>query len=447
MADLILPINASDPTYQTLVTLSDIDYIFGVKWNVRGGYWVLTISDSENNLIASTKITENYTLFNEIINNNLPPGFFYCLGVNAGVTELTRENLGTDFFIIYNDTPLKGSLFEKLIYSGSNDPENIQELINNLAGVPGSGAFVPGIFSGFQGPPVSNSLQPGTLKLIYESNKDGFFNIYYADLDGSNETQLTFYNTPGSIGAFNATVHPLAEKLAFEYNNGTFSQIYELDLITSALTQITTNTGSSPRYSQDGTKLFYRFGDQSINWFNFGETESATSPNVITVPVNIGYDIGVNSNFQKICFTWINLLRRDIWTVNFDGSGFTAITNNSRNPSVFSSDYHPTLDRVVWSGYDVADPSDVGLRRIFELNPANISGALNNIAETPGSNIDITPRYSYDGNFVYYIDYNSSSGQSAIKKCETLTGNNDTEIIAVTPGVYLRRAFDAYILV
>lgn len=97
----IIPV-ADYPTYSEELTIENVLYRFKISYNERGQHWALTIMDSnEVILIAGVKIVLGYELIKWYPDRGLPPGGIMVINMDDSVTEITRDNLGTDIKIVY----------------------------------------------------------------------------------------------------------------------------------------------------------------------------------------------------------------------------------------------------------------------------------------------------------------------------------------------------------
>ena len=118
-------------------------------------------------------------------------------------------------------------------------------------------AIVLVIVSAVMAEPASSGTFPGTNgKIVFSSDRDGDFDIYVMDSDGSNQTRLTNTANPAAYPDNHPAWSPDGTKIAFDDGN----DIYVIDADGSNRTKLTDNTGQDtyPSWSADGTKIVFR---------------------------------------------------------------------------------------------------------------------------------------------------------------------------------------------
>lgn len=101
MSELLeIPLDSTEPNFTQDVDLSGVTYRLRFTWNVRGQYWVVTLLDTNDNIIVSgQKLVTNFPLFYRIVSNDMPRGLLFC--VDTAGNGITRDNLGTDITLCY----------------------------------------------------------------------------------------------------------------------------------------------------------------------------------------------------------------------------------------------------------------------------------------------------------------------------------------------------------
>jgi Tol biopolymer transport system component len=101
-----------------------------------------------------------------------------------------------------------------------------------------------GAFSGLNG------------KIAFQSNRDGNFEIYSMNADGSDQTRLT----TNAAEDVNAAWSPDGTKIAFQSNRDGNAEIYVMSADGMNQTRLTTNSAEdlNPAWSPDGTKLAFQ---------------------------------------------------------------------------------------------------------------------------------------------------------------------------------------------
>lgn len=166
-----------------------------------------------------------------------------------------------------------------------------------------------------------------TGKIAFATDRDGNFEIYVMNQDGSGQTNIT--NNSGYDG--NPNWSPDGSKITFQSNRDGNLEIYVMNPGGSNLTKLTasgTSSNTTPAWSPDGSKIAFqsfRDGPSQIYVMN------ADGSNQTRLTNHVGYDyfptwsplgnqIGFSSNRDG------NL---EIYVMNIDGTGQTRITNNA----------------------------------------------------------------------------------------------------------------------
>ena len=88
----------SNPCFSQDVTLDGVPYHLHFYWNARGAFWAVDVLDRDSNLlVAGIRIVNNYELFYNHPDRNLPPGQLFVVdyrGINFDIAfdDLTNGN-------------------------------------------------------------------------------------------------------------------------------------------------------------------------------------------------------------------------------------------------------------------------------------------------------------------------------------------------------------------
>jgi dipeptidyl aminopeptidase/acylaminoacyl peptidase len=122
-------------------------------------------------------------------------------------------------------------------------------------------------------------LSPDRSKIAFHSNRDGNWEIYVMNEDGSNQTDLT--NNP-ACDAYPAW-SPDGSKIAFTSDRDGNYEIYVMNADGSKQTRLTNNTASDvgPVWSLDGSKIFFG-SDRGGNWEIYVMNSDGSNQTVLT---------------------------------------------------------------------------------------------------------------------------------------------------------------------
>lgn len=167
----------------------------------------------------------------------------------------------------------------------------------------------------------------GTRKVVFESNRDGDYEIYTMNPDGSFATRLT--NNTASDRSPDWS--PDGTKIAFESDRDGNNEIYTMNADGSGQTRITSNSAGdySPAWNSNGTKIAFhshRDGNYEVYVMNAdgsGQTRLTTNSAADCDP-DWYYDDSM------ICFCTNRDANCGIYRMYLDGTTYR-VTNNSAN--------------------------------------------------------------------------------------------------------------------
>src|SRR5690349_16300674 len=90
-------------------------------------------------------------------------------------------------------------------------------------------------------------------KIVFDTDRDGNYEIYTVDSDGSNQTRLTNNSSRDRDAAWS----PDGSRIAFQANRDGNYEIYTMNADGSNPTRLTNNTATEdePSWSPDGSKI------------------------------------------------------------------------------------------------------------------------------------------------------------------------------------------------
>lgn len=183
------------------------------------------------------------------------------------------------------------------------------------------------------------SLSPDRSQVAFASERDGNWELYVKNADGSGTpTRLT--NT--SDGEWDATYSPDGSRIAFLFapvgtNNW---DLYSMAADGADIVQLTDNSeyDANPAWSPDGSQIVFQ-SQLDADWKIY--TTDATT---LGTPVRLTQDQGINvdpnwpADGAKIAFSSDRSGRWEVWTMNTDGSGQVQVTFDGGDEPKWSAD-------------------------------------------------------------------------------------------------------------
>jgi TolB protein len=246
-------------------------------------------------------------------------------------------------------------------------------------------------------------------KIAFASNRDGNFEIYSMNPDGSGQTRLTTNPAFDGTPSFSAD----GTRIAFASSRTGNGDIYVMNADGSGQTRLTTSPAIDgyPAFSPDGTKIAFtsfRTGNGDIYVMNTdgsGQTQLTTSAAVDAEP-------SWSPDGTKIAFTSGRTGNGDIYVMNADGSGQTRLTTSAAIDS--SPDWSSDGTKIAFAS------NRDGNFEIYSMNPDG--SAQMRLTNNPA--FDGDPAYlstgkiafasNRDGNFEIYSMNADGSGQTRL---------------------------------
>lgn len=232
---------------------------------------------------------------------------------------------------------------------------------------------------------ASNDIEPSWSgdgsKLAFTSTRNGSTEVYSMNGDGSGQTRLTNNNATDSEPGLSSD----ASKIAFRSGRDASNEIYSMNTDGSGQTRLTNNPASdgAPAWSPDGLKIAFetdRDGNDEI--YSMNANGDLTTLTNLTNTGASEVEPDWSPDGTKIAFESFRDGSDDIYVMNTDGSGQTRLTTNP------GSDQSPE-----WSpdGSQITFQSDRdGNQEIYVMNADGSSQT--NISQSPGS-VDATPTW------------------------------------------------------
>ncbi|MGH9943921.1 MAG: Calx-beta domain-containing protein [Pyrinomonadaceae bacterium] len=267
--------------------------------------------------------------------------------------------------------------------------------------------------------PSSHTLTAGG-RILFSSERDGNYEIYVANPDGSGPTRLTNSELSDREPAWS----PDGNRLAFASDRDGDTEIYVMSLNGDgngfvAPTKLTNNTADdgSPAWSPDGNRIAFvsgRGGNDEIFVMNAdgsGQTNVSNNPHDDNEPA-------WSPDSAKIAFTSARDGNEEIYTMDATGTAQTNISNNfngdDRSPS--------------WVGNRIAFVSTRdGNEEIYAMNADNGSGQTR-LTNNPAT--DTEPTLSGDGARIAFASSRDNNGISFEIYVMNANGTGQTRLTA-----------------
>lgn len=266
---------------------------------------------------------------------------------------------------------------------------------------------------------------PFSGKVAFTSDRDGNFEIYASNRDGSSPTRLT--NNPASDQ--HPAWSPDGKKIAFTSDRDGNDEIYVMNANGTGQTRITNNAASDsePTWSPDGAQIVFvstRLGGFDIFRMNAAGNGIVQLTNVPAFNV----DPAFSPKGDKIVFASSRDGNFEIYSMNPDGSAQTRLTNNT----LFDvrPDISPNGQKIVYSSNV---PTGSGFSQQVVIMDAN--GANQTVLTSDFSNGN--PTFGADGKRIFFNstrDINTEVYSMALdgSDAERLSKNNASD---ATPSV------------
>ncbi len=233
------------------------------------------------------------------------------------------------------------------------------------------------------------SYSPDGTTILFESNRNGNWDIFTMNVDGENQISLTSDTAQDRRPCW----HPSGKKILFESGRGGENQLYELDLRNSKINKIDLEgldkTPIFARYSPDGKQIA------------FSAYNSDNDPNIYVADEK-GKDLRQITayDFRSVYPNWspdgkklvffsrheTNNEDDEIYTINIDGSGIERLTNWPTHN--FCPRWSPDGDKITYV------TSMEGSRPEIYIMDAN---GENQVRITNNADGDTLPSWSADG--------------------------------------------------
>lgn len=98
-----IPLPKNEDNFSLEVELSGLFFKLSFKWNTRGSFYSLELLNTNGDSLQTTSVISNANLFTRFENPLLPQGNLFFKDVTGKARDITRESLGNDFVLYYED--------------------------------------------------------------------------------------------------------------------------------------------------------------------------------------------------------------------------------------------------------------------------------------------------------------------------------------------------------
>jgi len=261
--------------------------------------------------------------------------------------------------------------------------------------------------------------QPSGGKIAFASLRDGNYEIYSMNPDGSNQTRLTNNTATDSV----PSISPDSNRIAFASNRDGNNEIYVMNSDGTGQSRLTNNTATDyyPSFSPDGNRIVFSSrrnnGDHDIYVMN------ADGTNQIRLTNNAANDFEptFSPDGSKIAFTSQRDGFGQVYLMNADGSNQTRLTNVAADE--YDPSFSPDGSRIAFSSFRNGATAE-----IYSMNAdgSNQTRLTNNLAG------DISASFSPDGNQIAFVSNRdgrlevyvmNSDGTNQVRLTDNAAGN------------------------
>ena len=241
-------------------------------------------------------------------------------------------------------------------------------------------------------------------RIAFQSNRDGNWEIYVMNADGSGVTNLTNNSDHDVAPAWS----PDGKRIAFRSDRDGNWEIYVMNADGSGVTRLTNDSArdSSPAWSPDGRRIAFR-SDRDGNWEIYVMNADGSGVTNLTNDSASDDFPGWSPDGKRIAFDSDRDGNREIYVMNADGSGVTRLTNDSASDN--SPAWSPEGRRIAFESYRDGN---------WEVYVMNTDGSgVTNLTNAHGIGPNWSPegrritfRSDRDGNFEIYVMNADGSG-------------------------------------
>jgi Concanavalin A-like lectin/glucanases superfamily/WD40-like Beta Propeller Repeat/HYR domain len=236
--------------------------------------------------------------------------------------------------------------------------------------------------------PISPRPPMACSRIAFDSTRDGNYEIYVMNADGTNQTRLT---NNSAIDA-RASISADGNRIAFGSNRDGNYEIYVMNADGSGQIRLTNNLADDfiPNFSPDGSKIAFesvRDGNFEVYVMNADGTNQTRLTNNLTRDGNPAF----SPDGSKIAFESSREGNSEIYVMNADGSGQTRLTNNPAEDG--DPFFSPDSSRIA---FETNRDGDFWEIYVMNVDGSGLTRLTNNTAH------DTDPFFSPDGSKIAF---------------------------------------------
>lgn len=272
-------------------------------------------------------------------------------------------------------------------------------------------------------PPEVHAAFPGyNGKIVFHSNRDGDYEIYAMNPDGSSVVQLT----DNSVDDYDPTVSPEGQRIVFRSHRDGNAEIYTMDIDGSNVIRLTNDPGGDvhPTWSPDGSQIVYSSqveGNRKIFIMNANGSVKTRVTNTADDDTFPSY----SPDGTRLAFRRISGSTQQIGLVDIDGNNESLL--NTGRPIGYANSvpvrpWSPDGSKILFSGQ-----TGPGTYDIFTIYPDGSN--LHQISNSPNSFIAGGASWSPDGQKILYNS--TETGNSEVYSMDA-SGGDVTQLTFVS---------------
>jgi len=227
-------------------------------------------------------------------------------------------------------------------------------------------------------------------RVVFGSDRDGYYDIWVCDLDGSNLVQLTDNTADDTMPEWS----PDGSRIAFQRVwPGLDTEIIVMDADGSSISALTDNgiADEGPTWSPDGRSIAYHSGSTNFEVFRMFEDGSDPMNLTNNAAADMYPDWSRVATDARIAFNSTRSGNLDVFVMDEDGANPTNATNTAGVAEMLPT-WCPDNSRLAFEAQAFGD------FEVFLMTPAG--GGLRNFSNHPA--FDGVPAWANDGRWVAF---------------------------------------------